>query len=836
VSMKNLKLAFRTLLKSPFVTTVAVISLALGIGANAAIFSLFDQMLLQPLPVAEPGRLVNLSAPGPKHGSTSCGQAGDCEQVFSYPMLRDLQQAQSVFTDIAAHVGGGANLAYQGQTMDGSLMMVSGSYFPVLGLTPAIGRLLGPDDDRTPGAHYVAVLSHAYWQNQLGGRTDVLGQSLVVNGQPMTIVGVAPRGFESTTLGSNPHVYVPLTMRGQMSPGWEGFENRRSYWAYLFARLKPGVTIEQARTALNGVYRPILHEVEAPLQTGMSEETMARFRAREIGIEPGQRGQSSIHTEARTPLVLLLSITAIVLLIACANIANLLLARGANRSMEMAVRLSLGASRGRILGQLLTESVVLGVLGGVASLLVARWTLAGIGAMMPPDAAQTLSLSLDGRVVLFAGVLGVATGVLFGLFPALHSTRPNLIATIRANTGQLSAARSAMRFRTGLVVAQIALSMALLASAGLFIRSLVNVTRVELGMDTSNVVTFSLAPVLNGYEAEGSIGLFARLEDELRALPGVTGVTGSMIPVLANSSWGGSLTVQGFEAGPDTDTNARLNHVGPGYFGVMGVPLLAGREFTDADVDGAPQVAIVNEAFTRKFDLGRDAVGTRFGSGRGADTELEYEIVGVVADSKYAGVKDDVPPLYFRPYRQALGTAGFLTFYVRSALPRDQVLRAVPPVVAQLDPNLPVQDLKTLDRQVEENIFMDRVISTLAAAFALLATLLAAVGLYGVLAFTVAQRTREIGVRMALGAPAGRVRAMVLRQVGWVTVGGGMIGLLAALGLGKLAGSLLYGLEGTDPLTLVGAALVLGAVALGAGYLPAARASKIDPMLALRHD
>ena len=372
----NLKLAIRRLFKTPFVTIIAILSLALGIGANAAIFSLFDQTLLRSLPVQRPDELVNFSSPGPRQGSNSCGQAGDCDSVFSYPMFRDLEKQQTVFAGIAAHVGFGANLSYQAQTRSGEGLLVSGSYFPVLGLQPALGRLLDPNDDRNVGGHFVTVLSHAYWTTRLGGNPAVLNQTLIVNGQRMTIVGVAPRGFNGTTLGMEPEVFVPVTMRELMVPGWKGFDNRKSYWAYLFARLKPGVSVDQARAAMNGVYRPIINDVEAPLQKGMSDQTMARFKARTLVVEPGRRGQSEVHEEAKTPLILLFSITGIVLLIACANIANLLLARGAGRATEMAVRLSLGATRRQLLAQLLTESCVLAVLGGMAGLVVARWTLA----------------------------------------------------------------------------------------------------------------------------------------------------------------------------------------------------------------------------------------------------------------------------------------------------------------------------------------------------------------------------------------------------------------------------------------------------------------------------
>jgi putative ABC transport system permease protein len=828
-----LKLALRRLIKTPFVTAIATISLALGIGANAGIFSIFDQTLLQALPVPDPDRLVNFVAPGPKPGSQSCGQAGDCDAVFSYGMFRDLAKAQTVFTGIAAHVAFGANLAYRGQTISGDGLHVSGSYFPILGVRAEIGRLLDDNDDSTPGTHFVTVLSHAFWTSKLGGTPSVLNDTIIVNGQSLTIVGVAARGFKSTTLGTEPEVFVPISMREQLSPGWKGFEDRRSYWAYLFARLKPGVSIDQARTAMDGVYRPIITDVEAPLQKGMSDQTMGRFRTKPLMIEPGYRGQSSVHGQARTPMILLLSVTGIVLLIACANIANLLLARAAGRSTEMAVRLSIGASRRQLLTQLLTESCVLAVLGGIAGLVVARWTLASIATLLPPDASQTLSFELRGNVILFAAALSIATGLFFGLFPALHSTRPDLVSTLKAQAGQPSGARAASRFRTSLVTVQIALSMALLIAAGLFIKSLTNIARVDLGLKTDNVVTFRTSPVLSGYDQAKARVFFDRAEQEMAAIPGVTGVALSRVPLLAGSNSGNDVSVEGFASGPDTDTNSRMNEISAGYFRTLGIPLLAGREFTIADTTGAPKVAIVNEAFAQKFKLGREAVGKRMAIGGG--TNLDIEIVGLVQNAKYSQVKQQVPPIYFLPHRQA-ARVGSPYFYVRTSVSPESLLRDAPAAIARLDPNLPVENLKTLPQQVRQNTFLDRFVGTLSASFAILATILAAVGLYGVLAYTVSQRTREIGLRMALGADRSRVRAMVLRQVAVMTLVGGVIGIAAAIAIGMSAQSLLFEMKGYDPAVIGIAALVLCVVALAAGYIPAHRASRVDPMLALRYE
>ena len=832
--MLNPKFALRTLFKSPFVTAVAIVSLALGIGANTAIFSIFNQVLLSSLPVREPETLVNLGAPGPKQGSSSCNDAGPCTEVFSYPMFRDLEREQTVFTGIAAHRTHNVNLAYRGQSMTGQGILVSGSYFPILGVQPALGRLLDAGDDRATGQSPVVVLSHAFWKTRLAENPNVLNDALTVNGQQFTIVGVAPRDFNGTTLGPLPFVFVPITMRPQVEPNRTGFDSRRSYWVYLFARLNPGVSIDAARAQLNGPYRAILHNVEAPLQEGMSADTLVRFKAKELTVEPGHRGQSSAHRDAKAPLGILLGVTVLVLLIACANIANLLLARSAGRAAEMAVRLSLGASRRQLISQLLMESCLLALFGGAAGLLVAQWTLDAIGSMLPPEAVTALKLGIQTPVLLFAAAISIGTGLLFGLFPALHSTRPDLVSTLKNQAGQPSGAKAAARFRSVLATSQMALSMALLVAAGLFVKSLYNISRVDLGLQVDNLVTFSVSPELNGYRPERSRQFFERLENDLAALPGVTSVTASRVPALAGSNSNTDVAVQDFPAGPDTDTGASTNMVAPGYFRTMGIPIIAGRELSPNDALGAPRVAIVNEAFAKKFNLGREAVGKRMGDG-GVGNPLNIEIVGLVRDAKYSRVKDAVPPQYFVPYRQN-ATIGTLNFYVRTAISPEDFLTNVPRVVAAIDPNLPIRNLRTMPQQVRQNVFLDRFISQLAAAFAGLATLLAAVGLYGVLAYTVSQRTREIGLRMALGAAPARVRSMVLKQVAWMAVIGSAIGLTAGFFVGRLAESLLFQMKGYDALVLVSATVALGLVAFTAGFIPAWRASRVDPMRALRYE
>jgi predicted permease len=832
--VQDIRYALRQLRRSPGFTAVAIASLALGIGANAAIFSLYEQALLRPLPVHEPGGLVNLAAPGPKGGNITCGQAGTCNEIFSYPMFRDLESTQEVFTGLAAHRFFNANLATGEQTVAGGGLFVSGSYFPVLGLRPARGRLLGPRDDEVVGGQPVAVLSHRFWETRLGGDPDVLGRTITVNGHTLEIVGVAPRRFDGITLGERPDVFVPITMREVVTGSPAGFDNRLSYWAYLFGRLRPGITMEQAQEGLNRIYSPILAEVEAPLQTGMTAQTVAQFRERTVVLEDGRRGQSTFQSDIRIPLLLLMGITAIVLLITCANLANLILARSARRGSELAIRASLGAARSRLVSQLLTESILLAVLGGAAALLVAKWTLSFIGSFLPANALAFVDIELQPSAMVWTAALALVTAVAIALYPAFHATRPGLAGALRASSGQPSGGRATIRFRSVLVTAQIGLSMALLVSAALFARSLLEVSRVELGIRPENVVAFSIYPSLNGYTTAASRSLLERVEEEVAAIPGVTSVSAARVPLLQNTNWDNDVSVEGFRWEPGIPSAATTNYVGPAFFHTLGIPLLAGREFSATDTREAPAVAIVNEAFARRFGLDpRTVVGARMAVGRGR-TDLDMEIVGLVRDANHTQVKETPPAMYYTPWRQQ--STGGLTFYVRTALDPATVMSTIPTTVRRIDPNLPVQNLATVRRQIQENVFMDRVISALSASFAVLATLLAAMGLFGVMAYTVAQRTREIGIRMALGADGGRIRRMVLGQVGRMLVIGGVLGLLAALAFGRAAASLLFGIQGHDPMAVTAGAALLVLVALMAGWLPARRATSVNPMIALREE
>ncbi|MEM9595334.1 MAG: ABC transporter permease [Acidobacteriota bacterium] len=831
--MADLPVAVRSLLKTPMVTAVAVLSLALGIGANAAIFSLFERVLVRPLPVPEPHQLVTLQSPGPKSGSMSTTLTGGDTEIFSYPMFLDLERADEAQISVAGHRPFGGHLSYGGETTEGAGYLVSGGYFDVLGLRPAVGRLIGPDDARTVGGHPVVVLSHAYWRNQFDQNPSVVGEVLKINGKPMTILGVAPEGFHGTTLGMEADVFVPATQRPELLANRDGMDDRRTYWFYLFGRLDPGVSLEQGLASLDVHYRRQIQDVEAPLQRGMSEQTLARFSDKSLEATPGQSGQSNLRDDLEMPMVMLFAVTALVLIIACANIANLLLVKANHRVGEVAVRLALGARRRQLAVQFLTESLLLSCTGAVLGFFFAHGTVKMLGAVLPAGATLGLDSAIGPKTLLFLAAMALITS-LVGVFPALHSSRIGLVTALKNQAGKSSTSRLSARFQDAMATVQIALSMALLIAAGLFTQSLVNVSRVDLGLETETVATFSLAPERNGYAPEASRDLFRRVEEEVAALPGVADVAVSVVPLISGSNWGSSVSVQGFEAGPDTDTHSQYNEVGTGFFRTLGIPMLAGRGFVDADDLEAPKVAVVNEAFARKFGLGRDVVGKRMSTSSRSE-ELEIEIVGLAKDTKYSEVKQDMPPVFYLPYRQN-GSLGAVNVYVRSEVDPSGILPSLRDTVRRLDPDLPTSNLATFEVQIRENVFLDRVLSTLSAAFAILASILAAVGLYGVVAFAVSQRTREIGLRMALGADAARVRGLVLRHVGALTVVGAVLGLAGAFGLGRVARSLLYGLEGNDPIVFAVASLLLLVIAFGAGLIPAYRASRLDPLRALRQE
>lgn len=835
--VQDARYALRQLRRAPSFTLTISLTLALGIGVTTAIFSLFHHALLRPLPVADPYRLVNLSSTEPRTGShvgdLAAGRIGS-QAAFSYPMFRDLERLQTAFTGIAAHKGFDASVSFNRQTTSGSGLAVSGSYFPVLGVQPALGRLFSPADDRAVGEPAIVVLSDAYWRRHLGSRPDVVGGTLVVNGRPMTIVGVAPPGFDGTTLGRQPDLYVPITMYGYMNQDWSGFENRHSYWALLFARLRPGVTLDQARASMNATYRALVADIEVPLRQGLNGEALAQYQSARLVVAPGPYGQSALREVVWTPLLLLLAVSSAVLIIACVNVANVLLARATTRAHEMTVRASLGAGRGRLLLQLLTESCLLAALGGTLGLFIARITLSTLVWLVPDGPFATAApATLSTAALLSSGAITLATGVLFGFLPAIHVATVDLASAMRSRSGQPGGRRAAL-VRTALATAQVGLSMMLLMLAGVFARSLWHVSQVDIGMTREHLVTFSVAPELTGYTPQRATAFYEQLVDTLAAQPGVASVTGSFVPAVAGDNRGKRVRLESA-----TDVSAsQYNEVGSGYFTTMGIPLIAGREITSADTSSAPRVAVVNEAFAKQFGLGRNIVGMRMtwccarperSSMGGVDTE----IVGLVKDARYSMIKDAAPPVFYIPYRQT-ADRGLTHIYVRSASDPRPLFVLVRHVVGRLDPNLPIDHLKTMEQQARENVFVDWLIGLLSTGFAVLATLLASIGLYGVLAYTVAQRRTEIGLRMALGATPRQIRGMVLRRVAGMAAVGVVCGVAGAVAAGRAARTLLFEVQAHDPLVLAAAALVVTVVALGAGGIPAFMASRVDPMQALR--
>ena len=822
---RELTHAFRVLRKNPGFTTVVVLTLGLGIGANASIFSLMDQVMLRSLPVRDPGELVQLDGPGAFRGRTFNAQ------TFSYPMYRDLRDRNEVFNGVLGRFATSMTAVWNGQSERVSGELVSGNYFEVLGVRPEIGRVFNEADDRTPGAHSVVVLSHGFWSRRFGADPSILNRTLVVNGHPLTIVGVSAKGFNGLQVGSNADVMVPLMMKAQMTPTWNDLDNRQSRWLTIMARLKPGITAEQAEVQLNVIYRQI-NEHEIAQMSNVSESFRKRFVEKHLEVLPGGRGLSDLRSEFSTALVVLMWMVGVVLLIACANVANLLLARTASRQKEIALRLALGASRWRIVRHQLVESITLASLGAAVGLVLATWSGSLLLATLPgSDSARALSATPDARIVVFALGLGFVTALVFGIVPAVQATRPAAAGVLKDEAGSLAGGGHQARVRRALVVGQVAMSMLLLAGAGLFARSLYNLRAVDPGFEVDRLLAFSIDPSLNGYSQSRIQQLFETMQNELSTIPGVRGVSMSEIGALSGNSWRMTIRVDGYQQKEGEDLNPGVDSVGPRYFATMGIPLIAGREFSDTDVLGAPRVAIVNETLARYFFGDTNPIGRRFGIGGSSPTEIE--IIGVARDVRTEELRDRAPRFVYLAYRQNDALTS-LTFYVRTASDTPATTAAIRQTVQRLDANLPIYALRSMEAQVAESLFVERMIAGLSVAFGVLATLLAAIGLYGVMSYAVARRTREIGIRMALGAERARVRWLVLKEVIALAAVGVALGLGAALYATRRIEAQLFGITPNDPATLAGGVALLVFVALLAGWIPARRATNIDPMLALR--
>jgi putative ABC transport system permease protein len=831
---QDLRYGARMLLKNPGFTLIAVLTLALGIGANTAIFSLTDQILLRSLPVERPEELVVLRSPGPKAGYV--WSDGDDTASFSYPMYKNLRdRGANVFSGLLARFAIPLSVAGVGQTERADGELVSGNYFEVLGVRPALGRVFSQEDDRAPGAHQVVVLSHAYWTRRFGADPAILNKTLTVNGNLMTVVGVSREGFRGVQVGQTPDVFIPVMMKAQMIPNSRGLDNIRDYWLAIIGRLKPGMSRAQTEEAIRPSYRSILEE-ELSLRSGGSAQSRQRFLDKRILLEDGAQGRQILQRDSKRPILILMGMAGLALLIACANVANLLLARGAARQREIAVRMALGAGRWRLMRQFLLESLLLSLIGGAVGLMVAAWTIQGLVAAIPPSVgALGLSAELDPRLLGFTLALSALTGLLFGVAPAARATRLNLEATLREQGSSVSGGLSSVRFRKALVVSQIVLTTVLLVGAGLFARSLNNLNRLDLGLRADHMIAFSVAPELNGYSPQRTIAFFDDLRQGVAALPGVRSVSAAEIPILTDSNAGSNMTIEGYQAQEGEDMEVRHNRIGPDYFATMGIPLFSGREFTSADTASSPKVAIINETMARRFFANRNPIGSHFAFGAGDRVRPDIEIVGVVKDSKHGAVREETRPFAYLPYAQETGL-GRITFYART----DQDVSAIAPSlrreVERRDNNLPIYDLKTLRRQADESLFADRFLTFLSICFALLAAALAAIGLYGVMAYTVTRRIREIGIRIALGATQDRVAWLILREVALLALVGLLAGVPLAFALGRAAESLLFGVKAGDPLVFIAASLLLALVALLGGYLPARRAAKVDPMVALRRE
>jgi putative ABC transport system permease protein len=828
--LQDLRYALRSIRNNPGFTAAAVLTLALGIGANTAMFSLLDQVVLRKLPVRDPDTLVVLDGPGPYRGASH--QHSSFSTPFSYPMYKDLRDEATTVSGMLARLPTGVTLGVGQTTRIANAEIVSGNYFDLLGLEPAAGRLLHASDDQTRLAHPVVVLGWAAFQRDFGANPSAVGQTVLVNAQPMTIIGVAPKNFRSVQVGFVPDVYVPMAMKPLLTPGWDALDDRRTRWLDIVARLKPGVSIEQALTELDLIYRRIVDR-EVSEMTDISEASAARMRSKHLLLHPGGRGRSDLRGDFSKRLAAVAALVLLVLLVACANLANLLAAKTAGRQRELAVKTALGAPRGRLARDLLLQSALLALAGGALGLLLAETLLGAAIRVLPFDrVADAFSARTDLRVLGFAFAASALSGLLFGLVPALEIFGSDLSPRLREESGGAVGGRRSARWRRALVVGQVALSVVVLASAGLFMRSLQRLQRIDPGFEVRNVVTFAVSPELSGYSQERSLEFFERLEERLRGLPGVEGVAMLDNGLLADSDSSSSVRVEGYEAAEGEDMNFRFYEVSPGYFDALRVRVLAGRTFQPSDQAGTPLVAVINEVAARKYFPKGDAVGRRFARRR--DEDKWIEIVGVVRDGPMSSLTEPTPRGVYVPVAQDYASGG-MNFYVRGAN-LGPVVPAISGVVRELDPLVPVVDLRTLEGQAEISLFTERMAARLSTAFAVLATFLAALGLYGVVALAVTGRRRELGVRMALGADPRSVARLVvrdgLRPVGW----GLLIGLAAAIPAAFLLKSLLYEVQPLDIPTLLAVPLLLAAAALAACWFPARRASRIDPMTALRSE
>jgi predicted permease len=843
---QDLRFGIRLLLKHKSFTAVAVLSLALGIGANTAIFSLVNAALLKTLPVKDPQQLVFFMVAGPQGTGTG----------FSYPLLEEFNRNNHSFTGIVAASTASrmrlAEPAAGGQIELVQAGRVSGNFFSELGVDPVAGRTLTETDDSPTGAQPVVVISYNYWKRRFGLDPGVVGRKVTLNDFPFTIVGVAPPGFFGIEVGSNPDLWWPVRMTPQVIPGDQSLNESGRRWLYLTARLKPGVSAEQAQAEVNAVYRRDLNSIAPEQLAGLTQAQRNNYFGRNIQLAAGGTGFTWLRERVKQPLMILLIVVGLVLAVACANVANLLLARAVGRRKEIAVRLAIGAGRFRLIRQLLTESLVLAAFSGALGLLLAQWGARLLLAYLPPEQTATFDLAPDARVLGFTLAASLLTSLLFGLTPALCATRLDLTSSLK---DAVSGGRSRLTPHKLLIVTQVALSLFLLIGAGLFVRSLQNLKNVDAGFDRENVTLFSLNSP-SGYTTAQRVSLYQQTLARLEALPGTRAASLASFSLLSGSGSNSNVVVEGYANQPDEDMDCHRLWVGPNYFATMGITMLQGRDFgpqelqpraglpadqatvgqPPASQQNAPLAAVINQTMAHSFFRDQNPLGRRFRAQNGPLRGIPIEVIGVIRDAKYYNLREQTPRTYYLSFFQLPrdGEAG--TLLLRSFAAPATATAAIQRTVREIDPQAQVFNLRTMNDVVDRSLLQERFVAQLGSFFSLFALLLASIGLYGVMSYATAQRTKEIGIRMALGARVADVIRLVLRETMILAGVGVVIGLGAALAATRTVTSLLFGISPGDPHTIALATLLMIIVAALAGYLPARRAAQVDPQAALRHE
>ncbi len=833
--LQDIRYALRQLRKSPGFTLTVVLTLALGIGANTAVFTLFDQVLLRMLPVERPKELVRFEWSGAFQGSMS-SFGGDGHNYFSYPMYKDLRDQNQVFSAILAADKAQVGVSWHNQAENEDAEVVTGNYFQLLGLKPAVGRLLTPQDDTAKNANPVVVLSYNYWKTRFGASRDVVGQTVLINGHPFTILGVAPINFDSAIGGYKPGIFVPVSMVEVAIP-WrapiDDLNNHRSVWLTLVARLKPGVSSAQAQASLG----PLWHSLRVN-ELALYKTKSERFRKNfldlsQLKVLDDSKGFSPNRIDLEKPLIILMSMAGLLIALCAINVATLLLLRAASRAREMSMRYALGAKRTRIIEQLFVEGGLLGLTGAATGLVMAPLVAQSLVRIMTSadPGAEPYSAAIDLRVLLFTLGISLLATLVFSIAPVVHFLHPDLANALRQNAG--TASKSSQRFRKLAVGAQIALSVLLLGGAGLFVRTLDNLRHQQLGFETKSLATFLLDPMTSGYGEDRAPQIVTDSLEALRRTPGVLSVGATTDPELAGDSNGSNFTVQGYKAAEEEDMTFEHPRITPTYFATLHQPILAGREFTATDAQGQPSVAVVNMALVKRFfGSPQNALGRQIAEGAGDDIKFST-IVGVVGDIKHSDLRTPLGPAVYQPYLQQKHPGGVVV-YVQARSAPESILAAIRQTIHQVDSTLVVDGLRTMEAQVDRSASDERALAFLAIGFSGLALLLAAVGLYGVLAYSTEQRTREIGVRLALGAPRSGVVLLVVREMAAIAAAATAIALPSVVALARLFRSQLYGVTTFDPITLCAAVILTVLMLSLASALPARRAAAVEPMQALR--